>query len=585
MTAIPSLSPPSYVASNMSSTNTKFSFRWTDEVLLYVLVHAKGDFDAALETILRHEATGRPPEDLMHLLSGGTQHYLEGSPSSHRRRRSYSESETDNNQNQSLRNGPDLFGQAAGMGGGGEQPIALNRNWSEGAVGPSYGSVPPSSSTLLLEGEGTETEADALSLSRPFAFDFERQQIRNLSDNTYDMCFEDPPIWVLPASSVSSTAAVANSSAQTGQDVPLTLNRPLSDSERRQTHIHIGDVDEAELPKSKHQQMLYMQSGIEASLKETRNTTANNTNADDEDLSYAYAVKVSKETFDEEYRKQELRNELENRMIKISLAESLSDPVMKSEEELIDEALRKSLTDTVEKSEELLLELARENSLKDMERIETIIKSEEELVEAAKQKSLLTMSKEEELIEAVKRQSLKSLSESVGKKSGHASMPRHYHRQSTSTTYPLCFAEDDSDISECSSSVEYPPPSRFDSLLGDSDVDLLDRKMPALVLPAAENCEEDQAHDDNRLRAMLEKSSSSVQHRPPSRFDSSLLEDSDLGLLDRKMPALVVPAAQNCGNDVVNSPRMNLPNVGSASTDVLSSASADQIKDKEDDSR
>eukprot|EP00975_Prorocentrum_lima_P047129 9854584-Prorocentrum_lima.AAC.1 len=120
-----------------------------------------------------------------------------------------------------------------------------------------------------------------------------------------------------------------------------------------------------------------MQSGIEASLKAWE-PAATNTDADDKALSYA--VKVSKETFDEEYRKQELRNELENRMIKISLAESLSDPVNKSEEELIDEALRKSLTDTtVQVSEELLLELARENSLKDMERIETIIKSEEEL--------------------------------------------------------------------------------------------------------------------------------------------------------------------------------------------------------------
>ena len=152
-------------------SSTKISIRWTDEVLLYVLVHAKGDFDVALETILRHEATGRPPEELMHLLSGGRRHYLEGSPSSHRRRRSYTESETD--KNQSLRNDPDLFGQAAEMGGGGEQPVALHRNWSEGAAGPSYGYVPPSSSTLLLEGEGTETETDALILSRRFAFDFD----------------------------------------------------------------------------------------------------------------------------------------------------------------------------------------------------------------------------------------------------------------------------------------------------------------------------------------------------------------------------------------------------------------------------
>jgi len=173
-----------------------------------------------------------------------------------------------------------------------------------------------------------------------------------------------------------------------------------------------------------------------------------------------------------------------------------------------------------------------------MERLETIIKSEEELVEAAKQKSLHTMSKEEELIEAVKRQSLTSLSnsESLGKKSAHASM-RSNQRQSTSTTYPLCFAADDRDSSECSSSVEHSPPSRFDSLL----------------------------------------------------------EDLDLDSLDRKMPALVVPAAQNFGNDVdvVCSSSLDHPNVDVSPTGVLSSASADQIKedhkdkdkDKEDDSR
>ena len=127
----------------------------------------------------------------------------------------------------------------------------------------------------------------------------------------------------------------------------------------------------------------------------------------------------------------------------------------------------------------------------------------------------------------------------VGKESAHASMPRLSvnHRQSTSTTYPLGFAADDSDSSECSSSVEHSPPSRFDSLL----------------------------------------------------------EDLDLDSLDRKMPALVVPAAQNFGNDVdvVCSSSLDHPNVDVSPTGVLSSASADQIKedhkdkdkDKEDDSR
>lgn len=215
--------------------------------------------------------------------------------------------------------------------------------------------------------------------------------------------------------------------------------------------------------------MLNFQAGIEASLKETRNTTE--TNPDDDAISYA--VKASQETFDEEFQQMQLRNALERKMIKMLLVESLSDPVQKSEEELFNKAVAESLADPVLKSEEQLITEAMEISLED-----PIRKSEEELVEEAMRKSLVqTMSKEEELVEAVKSQSLKSLFGSVGRKPAQASMPPN-RRISSDTSCRWSSTVDD--MSECSIEVEHSPPPMFDSSLTDSAS--LDRKMPAQVL-------------------------------------------------------------------------------------------------------
>jgi hypothetical protein len=575
-----------------------FSSRWTDADLVFVLGHAKGDFDVAVDTILRHEATGQPPEELIRLLSGTAEgrHFDSSSsppPPRPRWRQPFSHSQ---NSTHSLRQ--------VGLDGG-DGPVAFNRSVSEGGV-PSCVFVPPSS-TSLLEREGTEPNA----LSRPFE---QQQMAQHLSENTRGMLEEEQQPGVIPASASSSTALVINSSQ--------TEKNELSHQMRTQRH------DDVEVLNSRQQQMLQLQSGIEASLKESGNT--------DEAEALSYAVKASRETFDKECLKQELHSALEKKMIKMKLAESLSDPVKKSEEELIDEALRRSLTDPVPKSEEQLFEEAMENSLRDIEIIESICKAEEELVEEAMRKSLHTMSKEEELIEAVKRHSLKSMSEitskdeelieavrrhsleslsemtskekefivtvkrqslksmsgGVGKKptharvpmnlrqstsstiSSYASMPKNLRqsatttasfasmpmnlRQSTSTTFPLSFADDD--ISECSSGVEveeHPPLSRLNSPLlkglDISDVSDLDRKMPALV-------------------------EVELEHPPPSRFDSPLLkclDISDISDLDRKMPALVLPAAaQTCYNyGVISSVRNS--NVASE----LSSADDQEAQD------
>ena len=465
----------------LASMRSIFSSRWTDVDLLYVLGYANGDVDNAVGTILRHEATGQPPEKLIPLLL--SRWHSAGSASPHRRRSSYSEN--------SPRRGVD----------GGDRPVALKLRVSEGAVVPpsyAYGFVPPSSTSLFAREEIKPPGALSKSYSAirlPERLKEKRHDGPSSSgennvalpeNNTYDVLPDElepgangcPPSL---GSSPSSSAALTNNLTQTEKDELLdqvfTIRRQRRD-----------DVEDDEVLKSKQQHMLNMQSGTEASLNETRNTSEANTYTDDEALSYA--VKASKETFDEEYHKQELRNAEDEKMIEMILAQSLSDPVKKSEEELIEEASKNSLTDPVQKSEDQLIEEAREKSLKDIERVETIRESEEAaFVEEMKRKSLLTMSKDEELIEAVKRQSLKdahndplwraleqSLSESLGLETCNK-------RQSTSTTYPLSSFVD-GDVSECSSvaAVEHHPPSRFvDSPLKGSELDRSDRKMPALA--------------------------------------------------------------------------------------------------------
>jgi len=367
---------------------------------------------------------------------------------------------------------------------GGQGPVALNRSVREGGMVPSCVFAPaPPSSTLLLEREGIEIEPNAL--SRPFE---QQLMMRHLSEYTRDMLKEEVKPVAIPACTSSTVKHLFQ-----------IENDELSHQNFGQRH------DAAEVPKSKQPPMLHLQSGIGASLEETENTSETNGNADEEAKALSHAVKASKATFHEECLKQELHDALEKKMIEMILAESLSGPVKKSKEELlIDEALKRSLSDPVQKSEEQLFEEARENSLKDIEMIESLRKAEEELVDEAKRKSLrttITMSDDEELIKAVKRQSLKSLFEmsekAVGKQPTHASMPMN-RRQSTCTTHPLSYAEDEEDdISECNSSMDFdhpPPPSRFDSPLkgvDSSDLLDLDRKMPALVLPASETCDDD----------------------------------------------------------------------------------------------
>lgn len=243
-------------------------------------------------------------------------------------------------------------------------------------------------------------------------------------------------------------------------------------------------------PSAREMDMLNIQAGIEASLKQTR--IATETNLDDDAISYA--VKASKETFNEEFQQMQLRNALERRLIKMLLVQSLSDPVKKSEEEymtkamaesfadpalkseeteeeLFNKALAESLADEVQKSEYQLIEEAMENSLEDPIRV-----SEEELMEEAMQKSLQTMSEEEDLVEAVKLQSLKYAFGSVGKTPARASMPNRRISSDTSCRWSL--TEDD--MSEGSIDVDHSPPQISNSSLIDSS--FLDRKMPAQVL-------------------------------------------------------------------------------------------------------
>ncbi len=499
----------SLTTSKMSTISSRC--RWTDDDLLCVLVYTNGDLTVALETIKRHDATGRPPEELIQMLSAGEQ-YVAVSSSPHRQRFSRSESKTEMIQSQSIPNDSDRVD----LGGCSSDSVALDAISREGGVvAPSLArsiSAPPTSS---LEGGGSA-----------FDLQLEGQPInRNVLTNNGMFC-EGPQAGTIPAASPSSTADTMNhSTPQTQQRIDMNRTLTLTESIRR----HIDEEAEVSELESKHQRMLNMQSGIEASLKETRNTSETSTDIDDEFMSYA--AKVSKETFDEEYRKQEVRNELEKRMVNISLAASLSDPVQKSEEELIGEALKKSLADPIPKSEEQLIKEARRNSLEDLERLGAIMKSEEELVEAAKQKSLHMMSEDEELIEDVKRQSLISVSSSVGKKPAPAYWRSNsYQRQSTSTstTYPLPLGSSVDDSSECSSSLE-------------------------------------------------------VEHLAPSIDDSSSVNMFNMDLMDRKMPALALPVAQECDNDVNNSPslinpRTNPRNVASTDADALSSSSSDQTK-------
>ena len=252
--------------------------------------------------------------------------------------------------------------------------------------------------------------------------------------------------------------------------------------------VPVKPPKERQPPSTQEMDIINTQACIEASLKENRKPFVE---TDPDDVALSYGVDASKDTFNEDCQRRELRNSLETRMVQMVVKESLLDPVNKAqEEELFNEAIQRSLSDPVQKSEDELINEACANSLQD-----PIRKSEEDLVQEAMRNSLNTMSKDEELVEAVKRQSLddaycfahaidESLSfDDVAKKPSMESVLEEKQRKSTSTTCKLSLLEDDDVWSESSSFGEKPPPtppSRSDALLEGPDR-FLDSKMPALV--------------------------------------------------------------------------------------------------------
>lgn len=280
-----------------------------------------------------------------------------------------------------------------------------------------------------------------------------------------------------------------SSNSLLGQKIPSNRDEVLRQLASRQIPgaMPVKPPKARKPPSTQEMNMLNTQACIEASLKENRKPLIE---TDPDDVALSYAVNASKDTFNEDCQRRELRNSLETRMVQMTLKESLTDPVKKTEEELVNEAIQRSLSDSVQKSEDELIDEACANSLKD-----PIRKSEEDLVQEAMQNSLKTMSKDEELVEAVMRQSLDdaycfdhfafpqviddTLSyEDVAKKPSMESVLEK-RRRSTSTTCKLSLLEDD-DV--CSESLSFgaTPPSRPDALLEDPGR-FLDSKMPAIV--------------------------------------------------------------------------------------------------------
>eukprot|EP00984_Skeletonema_dohrnii_P001147 scaffold355_cov127-Skeletonema_dohrnii-CCMP3373.AAC.7 len=488
--------------------------RWADADLMLVLGHANGDFAVALETILRHEATGQPPRDLIRRLSGGggigpeQEHSFSGVGVSSRRMHSYSESSP----HIELSNGA----------------VALDNGVSMGAVtyptehcvhlsSTSLERLPYPQSSTFVRNERVPTQPNTLALRRPegeswptIAVPRRNTQGRGpTGEHTHDMSsFQDHAEQESGGSSTSTTSSRVNSAIS--RLLGLDSNKKLSQKEKDEILLQIlssrrhrkPDASASKPKTKKHQQgtsrrevdMLNIQAGIEASLKQTRNTTE--ANLEDEALSYA--VKASRETFDEECRQIKLRNALERKVIKTLLVESLSDPVKKSEEELVTKAMSESLADPVKRSEEEIIEEVRALSLRD-----PIKRSEEELVEEAIQQSLLQKpTKDEELIEAMKRQSLSSLSEtlseSVGKNLAQASMPNTSRRSFT-----------EEDLSECITSIHGSPPSVVD--FSSKDSAFLDCKMPAQILPGRQAFDNDVTESPSIVDVTL-KAPASLDH-------------------------------------------------------------------------
>lgn len=123
---------------NLANLRSIFSSRWTDVDLMYVLLHASGDFAVAGNTIARHEATGQPPEELIRVLRGG------GGVGQHAHPANYSIIRRHSHDLITMRQQPQLDG--------GERPVTLDRSFS-------LGTRPRHTTHTTIERGGVEPDA------------------------------------------------------------------------------------------------------------------------------------------------------------------------------------------------------------------------------------------------------------------------------------------------------------------------------------------------------------------------------------------------------------------------------------------
>ena len=478
---------------------------WTDVDLLCVLDHFNRDFAMTINAILRHDETGQPPEDLIRLLREG-----EIGP-----------------QPQHVRNSSGFSLPSFPYTGSSDRLVPLGGSVSIGTMAqpvrcyshPSTSFPPPSSTLSRLEGVHPPHNNSAFrhpDFESCTAVAVPRRRTRqdrglDFSRNTHEMSsFQDHTEQETVKSAISHL-------------LDLDVHRTLSRREKYENEIllqllserrHKQPATSVSKPKTqKHLQgpssrdidMLNLQAAIEASWKETRNTSENNV----EDDAFSHAVIASKKSFNEEFEQGEVRKELEGKMIKAALVESLSDPVKKTEEELITEAMAESLAEPVKKSEEQLIEEAMQISLSDPVKkteeeliteamteslAEPVKKSEEQLIEEVMKMSQRdptkkteeefvkeaiwqslpqTMPNDEDRVEALTRQPFRCLSESVAKMPAEASVP---------TSFRLFSNEDEEDTKlECSILMNHDDSLASALYSSVTNSACLDCKMPAQV--------------------------------------------------------------------------------------------------------
>ena len=325
----------------LSMTSASSISRWTDKELLRVLQHCKGNFVIAIENVLRHEATGRPPNDLIrHLSEMGVGSY-------------------------------------SGHAGTDESPVSLRANRMN--ILPSqcaHASELPSYHNLAAS-----------------ELDIGPNGMRQSSHDEH----------LLVKSALTRFAALDNGVKLSPGEKDEIVIQVLSRARARH-HVaqpHTATTSHRHKPKKQglspqEINMLSVQVGIAASLKEAMSTSKSDPDAE----TISYAVKASKNTFNEEFRQNELRNALESGVTKMACLKSLTDINIMTEEELITKAMVESLSKPIIKSEE---QLARKDP---------IMKSEEELIVAEAMRKVPR--REVELVASAKRQSLNPLGGSAG---------------------------------------------------------------------------------------------------------------------------------------------------------------------------